>query len=334
MPDSAATDAAASDVIASDDANVTVNGLPLAEYAAVIQIAFPALVEVAPVSLLGEGWDNVIVESAGGVVFRFPKRELVAASLAKEASLLLFLRGHLTPGIPVPTYEAAPASGFPWGFMGYAKLPGMALRAGAINERNVERLAEAIARFLAELHQFPVERARALGAPGPRQWKPPYVTLSEAVLPALRSELRLNEINRLRRWWREFLADERAWDFPAALVHADLTGEHLLVDEESRELLAVIDWGDVAVGDPAIDFVGLMRSYGSDFTWRVLEAYGASGARVDADLLRRVRLLAAVVPFYAVQHALTAEDEAGRMLEEAIAELRAGPILSQASSRA
>ena len=108
-----------------------------------------------------------------------------------------------------------------------------------------------------------------------------------------------------------------------------MAAEHLLVDDEHRDLLGVIDWGDAAVGDPAIDFVGLMRSYGSEFTWRVVEAYGASGARVDGDLLRRVRQLAAVVPFYAVRHALTAEDESGPTLEEAVGLLRAGPILGE-----
>ena len=305
------------------------HGRPLTEYAAVIQVAFPTLFEVAPVSLLGEGWDSVAIETAGGVVFRFPKREPVATSLSMEARLLPFLRGHLTPDIPVPTYEAAPATGFDWGFIGYDKLPGQVLAAEAIDEHNIERLAAAFGRFLAELHQFPVERARALGAPGLRQWKPPYAALSEAVLPVLRRELRLNEFNRVRRWWREYLADERAWDFPAALVHGDLAAEHLLVDDEHRDLLGVIDWGDAAVGDPAIDFVGLMRSYGSEFTWRVVEAYGASGARVDGDLLRRVRQLAAVVPFYAVRHALTTEDESGPTLEEAVAQLRAGPVLGE-----
>jgi aminoglycoside 2''-phosphotransferase len=330
MADSATPDAGSSAADASDQ-TVTAHGRSLAEYAAVIQVAFPALFEVAPVSLLGEGWDSVAVETVGGVVFRFPKREPVAASLSMEARLLPFLRGHLTPDIPVPTYEAAPATGFEWGFMGYAKLPGLALAAEAIDEDNIERLAAAIGHFLAELHRFPAERARALGAPGPRQWKPPYVALSEAVLPALRRQLRLNEFNRVRRWWREYLADERAWDFPATLVHGDLAAEHLLVDDEHRDLLAVIDWGDAAVGDPAIDFVGLMRAYGSEFTWRVVEAYGTSGARVDGDLLRRVRQLAAVVPFYAVRHALGAEDEAGPTLEEAISELRAGPVLAESS---
>ena len=328
MADFATIDAGSSAAAASDH-TVTAQGRALAEYAAVIQVAFPALLEVTPVSLLGEGWDNVVLETAGGVVFRFPKREPVAASQAIEARLLPFLRGHLTPDIPVPTYEAAPTTGFDWGFIGYEKLPGQALAAAAIDEHNVERLTAAIGRFLAELHQFSVDRARALGAPGPRQWKPSYVGLSEAVLPALRRELRLNEFNRVRRWWREYLADERAWDFPAALVHGELAAEHLLVDDEHRDLLGVIDWGDAVVGDPAIDFVGLMRSYGSEFTWRVVEAYGTAGARVDGDLLRRVRQLAAVVPFYAVRHALTGEDEAGPTLEEAIAQLRVGPILGE-----
>src|SRR5262249_51211727 len=37
-----------------------------------------------------------------------------------------------------------------------------------------------------------------------------------------------------------------------SLLHGDLYARHLLLDE-SDHLAAVIDWGDVCIGDPAVD---------------------------------------------------------------------------------
>ncbi len=301
----------------------------LEAYEHAIQIAFPQLAEIAPVRLLSEGWDCVAVETTGGLVFRFPKHEANAESQAKEGRLLPFLRAHVSPAIPIPEWQAGPQPDFPWGFSGYRKVPGIGLRLDAIDEENAERLAASIGGFLSELHGFSVERARAFDIPGLREWKAGYESLRDAVMPGLRGELTITERGRLRRWWRDFLAHDRAWDFEPALVHADLEPAHLLVDDEVCRLDGVIDWGEAAIGDPAIDFAGLMRGYGAEFTWRVVESYRSRGGAVDGDLFMRVRRLGAVAPFHAVRFALAAADASGPSLAEAVAELRAGPILSR-----
>ncbi len=310
-----------------------VDGRPLAWYAGAIQAAFFDLEKIEPLSVLGEGWDSVVVETAGGVVFRFPKREGVAEGYAKERLLLPFLRGHLTPDIPVARWEAGSQVDHRWGFQGYEKIQGIALRADAINEKNVERLALAIGEFLFELHGFPADRARTFDVPGERAWRERHATLQRVTLPMLKPELRIREFATVRQWWRRFLENERNWDFDPVLAHGDLGPEHLLVDQDARNLVGVIDWGDAVVGDAAIDFVGLIGAYGTDFAWRVVEAYRGRGGRVDAGLLARIRRLNAVVPFHAVQYsgvlqAEGAETDAAEMLGTAVAALRAGPILS------
>ena len=46
------------------------------------------------------------------------------------------------------------------------------------------------------------------------------------------------------------------------LIHGDLGAEHVFV--EGGHITGVIDWGDAAIGDPALDHGRLMRDLGVD----------------------------------------------------------------------
>jgi aminoglycoside phosphotransferase (APT) family kinase protein len=47
------------------------------------------------------------------------------------------------------------------------------------------------------------------------------------------------------------------------LVHNDLAAEHVLGDPESGMPTGVIDWSDMALGAPVVDFAGLFHWSGS-----------------------------------------------------------------------
>ena len=72
---------------------------------------------------------------------------------------------------------------------------------------------------------------------------------------------------------------------PTALVHGDLDGQHILWDAE-KEQVNIIDFSDRSLGDPALDFAGLL-AYGQEFAARVLKRYHG---RKDEGLLRRAHL--------------------------------------------
>lgn len=46
-----------------------------------------------------------------------------------------------------------------------------------------------------------------------------------------------------------------------AFIHGDLGAEHIFVDGD--RIAGIIDWGDAAIGDPAIDYGRLMRDLGT-----------------------------------------------------------------------
>ena len=89
-----------------------------------------------------------------------------------------------------------------------------------------------------------------------------------------------------------------------ALLHGDLHVRHVLVDRD--ELSGVIDWGDVCVGDPAIDLL---------FVWSVLppearEAFFEVYGPIDEPTRLRARVLAimlsTVLALYARDRGLAA----------------------------
>ena len=304
-------------------------------YAAAISGAFLDIAQGEPPALLSASRTNVVVATAGGVAFHFPREEAAAERLAMTGLLLPYMRGHVTLAIPAPEWRAAPTSALPWGFWGYRRLPGAPLQPGQINERTVVRLVTDLAIFLSELHQFPPQRARALGVAGPDAWREGCKRLRGDVLPVLRKRLSVSEYPRVRRWWDAFLQDEGSWVFNPTLVHGQLVSEHLLFDSGAAALSGVIGWGHSAVGDPAADFVGLIHSYGGDFAWRVVDAYRGRGLGVDAGFLKRVRRLSALRAFHDVRIAAQSLGEPGApSLEEAVVQLRAGPILARPSPSA
>jgi ADP-ribose pyrophosphatase YjhB (NUDIX family) len=89
-------------------------------------------------------------------------------------------------------------------------------------------------------------------------------------------------------------------DFEPVLVHRDLGMEHILVGERS----AIIDFEDVAVGDPAIDFVGIFNAFGLTATRAVIEHYGP----VDADFSGRLRFYRWMGSVHAALHAVHTND--------------------------
>src|SRR5947208_16505583 len=100
------------------------------------------------------------------------------------------------------------------------------------------------------------------------------------------------------RAWNRFLrvgvvpgsAAGRAWHrFEPALVHGDLGPEHLLVRE--GKLVAVIDWGDARIGDPALDYAWLLHGPFPDWD-------------VDADLRRRARVYHRLGPWFEAHYGL------------------------------
>lgn len=247
--------------------------------------------ELAPsrVIFLGEGCDSTAFTVNGQWVFRFPKNEEVERQIDIESRILPRLAERLPVAVPTFRFQAAASPRFPRCFVGYPKLPGepaIRLPPGAVQ---LDVVIEPLARALSALHAFPLDAARSAGVPE----QPLEVVLTEVRTDALDDLPRVREIAPdapIERWHAFIEAGVEAVNRPGVLVHNDFAAEHVLVDPHSHAITGIIDWSDIAISDPVVDFAGLFHWGGEPLVRRVLETYTGS---LDDDALRVARYLAA-----------------------------------------
>lgn len=241
---------------------------------ALIAVHLPALAKFE-VTHAGRGWD-VEVMRAGPFAVRFPRRAVAIPLVEAEIRVLPRLGPRLPISIPLPLHTAPASADFPAPFYAHPWLEGTTADRARLGEAARFALAGPLGRFLRALHSVGDEEARGLGL------LPPSLRLSMAERGE-RARSRLEEMcNHLVAYVPEreevagserapvdralvarvidALAPEgdlyesvRSAPAPrASAIHGDLYARHLLLDERSG-LAAVIDWGDVALGDPAED---------------------------------------------------------------------------------
>jgi len=250
-----------------------------------------------------EGWSSFVLEINGDLILRFPRRPEIVPGLRREMALLPALARALSVAVPQYDYiwpgDEGRTGVCRWPFVGYRKIAGVPLDAAILSPA----LAGHIGAVVSELHAFPPARAAELGVPGgdAAAWRQEYVEtyswVRQLVWPLL-AETAREEAAAL---WEAFLAAETNFRFRPVLVHRDLCGEHILCDPAAGRVNGIIDWEDAAIGDPAIDFVGLLWLCGADFTRQVLAHYAGP---VEETLWSRVEFYTRIVPNYRVRFGL------------------------------
>jgi aminoglycoside phosphotransferase (APT) family kinase protein len=201
---------------------------------------------------LGEGWDNTAFLVNKGYVFRFPRRQVAVELLGRESLVLPEIGGKLSLPIPVPIFKGEPTQTYPWPFHGYAHIPGQTACGIELSHKERLALAPGIGLFLKNLHALPVNPAWPLGAQRVRGSLQVCIDslktrISEiATLGVIdQGPKLLSFLNRVD----DTLLEEKG----CCLVHGDLYARHLLI--ENGKLRGMIDWGDMHIGDPAVDLV-------------------------------------------------------------------------------
>jgi aminoglycoside phosphotransferase (APT) family kinase protein len=209
------------------------------------------------IEALSEGWDNVAVLVGKRWVFRFPRRAIAIGLIEREARALPIIAPRVPFPVPIPCFVGKPGEKFPAPFSGYLRLEGRSGCSVPYDDASRFVLASQIARFLRALHNIEPRLVEEQGVGGDELRRTDVSLALDRVRTRL-EPLKQGPYALLVRDALVIMQDQaealRGEEDAAAttLVHGDLYGRHLLLDDSGR-LSGVIDWGDVHLGDPALD---------------------------------------------------------------------------------
>ena len=241
------------------------HGTPKAEFA-VDEALVAALLagqhpDLAGLSLtvVDEGWDNVMFRLGEDFAVRLPRRAAAAKLIEHELAWLPRLAPGLPVAVPAPVRAGAPGCGYPWR---WSVLPWIRGTSGDLEEPG-DGEALTLAAFFRALHvPAPPDAPRnpVRGVPLANRRRMVEERLARVakattlVTPAL------------TRIWHEAL--DAPMDAPDTWIHGDLHARNVLVSE--GRITGIIDWSDMAAGDRATDLAAI---------WGIL---ASRAARIEA----------------------------------------------------
>ena len=233
-----------------------------------------------PLTAVGEGWDNKVFRLGSDLAVRLPRRESTVALIEHEQRWLPELATGLPLSVPVPVRVGRPGAAFPWPWSVVRWFPGHTALAAPPDD--LGPVAQALGRFLAALHR---------PAPPDAPHNPVRSIPLDARTKRLHEHLdQLHDsVNRERvlAVWDRLVVTPR-WPGPPMWIHGDLHPGNLLV--HGGHLAAVLDFGDVASGDPATDFAVIWMLFQPPHRDAVFKASGRSRANpADEHVWRRAR---------------------------------------------
>jgi len=207
---------------------------------------FPRWASLSVRPVVPGGWDNRTFRLGEHMLVRMPSAACYELQVEKEHQWLPRLAPLLPLPIPAPVAIGEPAQGYPWRWSIYSWLEG--------DTAAPERIAD-LCDFARNLAQFLValQRIDPTGgpAPGPHNFHrggslAVYDTETRQAIAALDGRI---DVDAATEVWETALAT--IWRGPPVWVHGDVGAGNLLV--QGGRLTAVIDFGNLCVGDPACD---------------------------------------------------------------------------------
>lgn len=179
---------------------------------------------------------------------RLPSAQDYAAKVAKEQHWLPRLAPSLPLPIPTPLAMGKPAAGYPWPWSVYRWIEGDTVAVAPI--KDMTEFAVALAEFLVALQRIDTTDGPVAGEHNFYRGGNLAVYDAEARL-AIGKLGNLIDVDAVTTAWDAALAS--TWQQPPVWVHGDIAVGNLLVN--NGQLSAVIDFGSLAIGDPACDLV-------------------------------------------------------------------------------
>lgn len=228
--------------------------------------------------LVTNGWDHEVIILDNKLVFRFPNDDDYTAALKDEIEVMR----RLDPLVkaPIPRYEFVAPD---YSFAGYKLIPGEELTTevfDALSTADHPKVAQQLAELLSTLHNLPDSKDMFVGVPEfylPDDQKDVKAQVKQYLKNTLNKE-DLAVVGRILDEVDQLLSQKTKRVF----LHGDVYSRHLFWDQSTLQL-GLIDFSDMCLGDPAMDFAELYE-YGKEF---VEEVYSLYTGPKDENFLKR-----------------------------------------------
>lgn len=239
---------------------MAVQNIPAAEVDVTESLVRGLLAEQHPdladrsLTLVANGWDNAIFRVGDHLVARLPRRQLGADLVINEQRWLPGLAERLPIPIAAPMRIGRPSQGFPWHWSICAWFEGDVV--ADVTLRDPARDAVRLGEFVAALHTPAPHDAPENPFRGQ-----PVRDLRPRVFANVDQLAEAVDARAVRARFDE-LADVAEWSAPPVWLHGDLHSANLIAADGA--LSAVLDFGDITSGDPAVDLAVAWMLFGPD----------------------------------------------------------------------
>ncbi len=198
------------------------------------------------------GTVNAIWRLGSEMYVRLPRVAPWASDMEKELQWLPVVTACVSLGVPEPIAVGRPQFGYPYTWAIYRWRDGQAF----VPARDDERSAAAVlAQFMEELR-----RIDTAGAPRSRRDRP-LRDRDDEVRAAVDATPDLIDVDAVIAAWDTALQSP-AWDGTLVWTHGDLLPPNALT--VAGRISAIIDFGNMGIGDPAIDLIAAWTMLGRD----------------------------------------------------------------------
>jgi len=220
-----------------------------------ITTQFPHYAHLPITPVPTQGNDNRSYHLGPDLLIRLPSSAAYSGQVLKEQHWLPLLAPHLPLPIPIPVALGSPTADYPFSWSIYQWIEGSTASTKTITDLSL--FATDLAQFLTVLQSISADSGPAAGKHnfyrgGPVSTYNRETRAAIALLPNTADQKTATII------WERALTSE--WEQPPVWVHGDVAIGNLLTT--NGRLSAVIDFGCMAIGDPACDLV---------IAWNVLD---------------------------------------------------------------
>jgi len=225
--------------------------------------------EINSYKIINKGAESIIIEINEKWIFRFP-RNLKLRKNTKERLNFLISFSKVSPiKIPEPKYIEND-------FIGYEKIYGKPLYPSNIyklNNKDKNKIAKQLGLFLKTLHNYKNDYINFdTGYLVMR--KKDFITCPKEIAKHLNAK----EKKILETKFKVIKNNPLSFKKSTTVIHGDFHFNNILWDPQTKNITGVIDWSELGLGIPAMDFIMLANfniSKNDKFLKEILKYYGS-----------------------------------------------------------